>query len=146
MSPLKRRFPSAAILATVGFAVIVSGCTRSAAYDFVQTRTYKLTEAQEATPEKVLGELLGLTDINLDAAQRDTMLAHLSEKSPQRRRMILSHLKTANGRSVSPGMLITEYVYEDWQAISYPVPDGVTKVQFLQQLMTTSTAGATPGN
>lgn len=146
MSPLKRMFPGVVIIAVVGFAVIVSGCTRSAAYDFVQTETYTLTKAQDATPEKVLEELLRLTDISLDAAERDTMLAHLSEKSPQRRRMILSHLDTANGRSVSPGMNPTEYVYEDWQTISYPVPDGVTKVQFLQQLMTTSTAGATPGN
>ena len=144
MSSLRRIFSPIAILATAGVAIMVSGCDRPAAYDTVQGLAYKDTEAPDATPETVLDELLRLTDISLDTAERKTMLAHLSEKSPNRRRMILSHLKTANGRSMSSGNWKGRY-YRDAEKLSYPIPDGVSKVQYLQQLMTTSTAGATPG-
>ena len=122
-------------------ALSLSGCDLiKSEYDPVQKIAYGDVKNDNVSPEIVLEKLLSLTEIQLSSSEKQEMLVHITKKSLDERRVILSHLMTASGTKVSSGW--HQQVLWNWQTFEYPVPDSTTKVQYLQQLMTTSTTNA----
>ncbi|WP_322522107.1 hypothetical protein SR882_04280 [Guyparkeria halophila] len=113
---------------------LLSGCYE---YEEVLDAHLASTQQSEATPDRVLTELLETTELSLNTSERKEMQAHIESFSAERRRVILAHLKTAQGEKATSqsGARIS---WSDSDSASYPIPSGETRVQFLQQLMTTS--------
>ena len=130
-SIVTKKSPALLILLLAG---LLSGCYE---YEEVLDAHLASTTQSEATPDRVLSELLETTALSLNTSERKEMQAHIESFSVERRRVVLAHLKTAQGEKATTqsGARIS---WTDSDRANYPVPSGETRVQFLQQLMTTS--------
>jgi hypothetical protein len=130
------------VLLPVLVALVTSGCPLTSGKSYSQVVEAHADNSYLMTPDIVLDELVTLTDVQLNADERALMLDHIDSMSYQRTRRVYSHLLTANGETA---VVRLSSVGRDFHGVkggtdhySYPVPEGTTKVQFLQQLMTTS--------
>lgn len=117
---------------------VLTGCDKHIAYDRMTTEhLVEITEA-DASPDEVLDWLLIVTEIELNAAEKTEMREHIRGLSGAERRLVLANLYAAGDKGLPGNYPFIDLYASGADGFTYPVPDGTTKVQFLQQLLTTS--------